>query len=129
MHNFIPTVANLNIMNYKFINTEYLETITGGDIEIIRELVGLFRNQVEEIVNEMRSLETKNDFYSLGMLAHKAKSSVAIMGMEDLAIMLKTFELEGREGKNKENYKSYIDRFEKEAGQAAEELDNYIKNL
>jgi len=116
-------------MNYKFINTEYLETITGGDIEIIRELVGLFRNQVEEIVNEMRSLETKNDFYSLGMLAHKAKSSVAIMGMEDLAIMLKTFELEGREGKNKENYKSYIDRFEKEAGQAAEELDNYIKNL
>lgn len=116
-------------MNYKFINTEYLETITGGDIEIIRELVGLFRNQVEEIVNEMRDLETKNDFYSLGMLAHKAKSSVAIMGMEDLSIMLKTFELEGREGKNKENYKSYIDRFEKEGGQAAEELDIYIKNL
>jgi HPt (histidine-containing phosphotransfer) domain-containing protein len=116
-------------MNYKYINTEYLETVTGGSKETLSELVGIFRDQVFEIADEMKSLHAKNDFYSLGMLAHKAKSSVAIMGMNDLAIMLKTFEIEGREGKNKENYKSYIDRYEIEAVQALEELENYISNL
>ena len=116
-------------MDYKFINTEYLETVSGGDKEIIRELVGLFRDQVAETVNEMYSSHSKDDSYALAMLAHKAKSSVAIIGMSDLAIMLKTFELEGKEGKNKEKYKSYIERFEKETGQAVEELESYINNL
>jgi hypothetical protein len=51
------------------------------------------------------------------------------MGMNDLATMLKTFEMEGREGKNKENYESYIHRYETEAGLAGLELENYINNL
>ena len=117
-------------MKYKFINTEYLETLlSGGDVGIISELVVIFREQIEEIASEMKSLNAKGNYTSLAMLAHKAKSSVAIMGMTDLAIMLKTFELEGREGTNKENYNSYIMRFETETRQAVEELENYINNL
>jgi len=46
----------------------------------------------------MRTLHEKDDFHSLGMLVI-GKSSVAIMGMKDLADMLKTFELEGKDGK------------------------------
>jgi HPt (histidine-containing phosphotransfer) domain-containing protein len=116
-------------MEYKFINTEYLETVSGGDKEITIELVGIFRAQVVEIVDEMKSLHAKDDFFSLGMLAHKAKSSVAIMGMADLTLMLKTFELEGKSGKNNENFESYINRFEIEAGQAVKELEYYVNNL
>jgi HPt (histidine-containing phosphotransfer) domain-containing protein len=125
----IATAANLNIMDYKFINTEYLESVSGGNKEILAELIGMFREQVLEVTAEMRSLHKKDNYYSLGMLAHKAKSSVAIMGMNDLALMLKTFELEGKEGKNKENYKSYIDRYEDEATKASAELENYVNNL
>ena len=116
-------------MAYQFIKTEYLETISGGDKEIIRELYSIFSEQVAEIVIEMRSLLQKEDSVSLGMLAHKAKSSVAIMGMSDLALMLKTFEAEGKDGKNKENYESYIIRFEKETDMAVKELENYVNNL
>jgi HPt (histidine-containing phosphotransfer) domain-containing protein len=115
-------------MSFKFINTEYLDTVSGGDKEIIREIAEIFRDQVLEIVGEMKSLRAKNDFHSLGMLAHKAKSSVAILGMVELANMLKTFEHEGKEGTNKENYDLYIERFENEAGQAVEELESYINN-
>ena len=116
-------------MKYQFINTEYLETVSGGDKEIVVEFVDLFRNQISEIVNEMKTLNAKDDFHALGMLAHKAKSSVAIMGMNDLADMLKTFEIEGKEGKNKENYGSYIERYDKETKQAVFELENYVNNL
>jgi HPt (histidine-containing phosphotransfer) domain-containing protein len=116
-------------MNYRFINIEYLESVSGGDKEIVSELVGLFRDQIVEITNEMRSYYSRDDYHSLGMLAHKAKSSVAIMGMTDLANMLKTFELEGKEGKNRESYESYINRYEKDSNEAVKELEHYISNL
>jgi HPt (histidine-containing phosphotransfer) domain-containing protein len=116
-------------MSYKFIHTEYLESVSGGDKEIIQELYGMFRDQVTEIVIEMRSLYGKGDYHSLGMLAHKAKSSVAIMGMSDLSSMIKNFEMEGKEGKNKEKYIPYIDRYEEECLLAVGELKDFINNL
>jgi HPt (histidine-containing phosphotransfer) domain-containing protein len=125
----LKIATNLKNMDNKFINTEYIESVTGGDKEIVVELVDIFRSQVTEIANEMKVLNSKGDFHTLGLLAHKAKSSVAIMGMNDLAVMLKTFEMEGKEGKNKENYESYIKRYETEAGLAVLELENYVNNL
>ncbi|MBK7713292.1 MAG: hypothetical protein IPJ37_21905 [Bacteroidales bacterium] len=43
-------------MDYKFINTEYLDSVSAGDPEIIVELVSLFKEQVIEISEEMQSL-------------------------------------------------------------------------
>jgi len=116
-------------MKYKLINTDYLQSVSGGDKTIIAELVELFRDQISEITSEMRTLLSKGDFPSLGLLAHKAKSSVAIMGMSDLASMLKTFELEGKDGKNRENYEGYINRYEKESNEAVSELNDFISNM
>jgi HPt (histidine-containing phosphotransfer) domain-containing protein len=113
-------------MNYKFINTEYLDSVSGGDPEIVREIVNMFKDQSVEIYNEMTSHFSEKNFTSLGLLAHKAKSSVAIMGMNDLAIMLKTFELEAREGKESELYESYIKRFKVETDAAVKELENLV---
>ncbi len=116
-------------MNYKFISTEYLDSVSGGDPEIIREIVDLFRDQIIEMHNEMRSLLKEKNYHSLGMLAHKAKSSVSIMGMKDLADMLKNFELEAKEGKYPDRYKTYIERFFKETKIAVTELDDLVKNM
>lgn len=68
-------------MDYKFINIEYLDSVSGGDSGIIGEIVIMFREQCIEIHNEMKSLLSVKNYTSLGLLAHKAKSSVAIMGM------------------------------------------------
>lgn len=113
-------------MNYKFINVEYLESVSGGDMSIASELVTLFREQVKDFNKEMFSLLAAKDYYNLGLLAHKAKSSVAIMGMSDLATMLKKFELQAREGKETEEYQRYIERFKADTGEALKELDEYI---
>jgi len=115
-------------MDYKFINTEYLDSVSGGDHEIINEIVSMFREQVVEMYNEMRTLLADKNYSSLGMLAHKAKSSVAIMGMNGMAEMLKTFELEAREGKNSEFYESYISRFRDGTEAAVKELDDLVNN-
>lgn len=115
-------------MDFKFINTEYLETVSGGDLETIQELINMFRDQVCEVTKEMKVHLMKKDYPALGMITHKIKSSVAIMGMNDLAQMLKDFELQVKEGKNTEQYETYISRFEHETIIAIEELDKYVIN-
>lgn len=115
-------------MDYKFINTEYLDSVSGGEIEIISEIVLIFREQSVEIYNEMKSHLAAKNYTSLGLLAHKAKSSVAIMGMSKLAEMLKTFELQAKEGREPQLYESYIERFFSDTQEAIKELDDLISN-
>ena len=115
-------------MDYKFINMDYLDSVSGGDPDIIREIQIMFKNQSIEIYNEMRSSLTDMNYRSLGLLAHKAKSSVAIMGMNDLALMLKTFELQAKEGADPELYESYLTRFKTETEEAAKELEDVVNN-
>jgi len=116
-------------MDYKYINTEYLEMVAGGDSALLKELVGLFRDQVAEFNNDFIAFFEEKNYTALGSLAHKAKSSVAIMGMDSLANMLKTFEIQATSGKNNEMYGSYIQRFENETKCALEELNMLISNL
>lgn len=116
-------------MKLNLINSTYLESVAGGDVEIIREIIEIFKAQVPEFVSEMKDLFDKKDFLELGLLAHKAKSSISIMGMEDLAIMLKDFELNAKKGINQDEYSSFISRFENDTADAITELDRYLKNF
>ena len=115
-------------MDYKFINMEYLDSVSGGESGIIEEIAAIFKEQSVEIYNEMKSYLVSKNYTSLGLLAHKAKSSVAIMGMASLAEMLKTFELQAREGKEPQLYEHYLERFKSETEEAIRELDSIISN-
>ena len=115
-------------MDYKFINMEYLDSVSGGDPGIVKEIVVIFKEQSVEIHGEMKSLLSSKNYASLGLLAHKAKSSVAIMGMTSLAEMLKTFELQAKEVKEPQLYEGYIARFKNETEEAIRELDDIIIN-
>ncbi|HOO98484.1 MAG TPA: Hpt domain-containing protein [Bacteroidales bacterium] len=116
-------------MTYKYINTEYLDSVSGGDYSVTIEIVSMFIEQAGEIFSEMKTLLENKDYYNLGLLAHKAKSSVAIMGMADLAAMLKTFELQAKEGVETEKYGSYVDRYRIETTEAAAELNDLVENI
>jgi HPt (histidine-containing phosphotransfer) domain-containing protein len=116
-------------MDYKFIKTEYLDSVSEGNPEIIREIVLIFKDQTFEIYNEMIRLFSEKNYISLGLQAHKAKSSAAIMGMNDLALMLKTFEHLAKEGKDEELYESYITRFKAETDEAIIELEELVRSL
>jgi HPt (histidine-containing phosphotransfer) domain-containing protein len=116
-------------MDYKFIKMDYLNSVSEGDPEIIREILLIFKDQAVEISDEMDVRLSEKDYPLLAFLAHKAKSSVAIMGMDDLAALLKTFEIQAKEGNDHELYKSYIARFKADTEEAVKELEHYMNNL
>lgn len=102
----------------------YLKTMSGGDPKFIREMIDLFREQIEEYNNIMPELLEKKDYDGLSKLAHKAKSSVAVMGMNDVADLLKDLEILATEQKEVERYPSMISHFLEQCELALVELED-----
>jgi HPt (histidine-containing phosphotransfer) domain-containing protein len=113
-------------MDYKVFNPDYLENVTGGDPDIRDEIVAIFRDQIPEFIAEMKQLNENKKFLELGLLAHKAKGSVTVMGMEETSKMLKTFELQAKAGVSPGDYQGFIGRFEADALLVMKEIEDYI---
>ncbi len=113
-------------MEYIAFNPEYLVNITGGDTATMEEIAGIFTGQIPEFVTEMKTLFAEGRYYDLGLLAHKAKGSVTVMGMEATSKMLKEFELLAKTGDQKERYAGFIANFEEDANRVITEINDYL---
>ena len=113
----------------KHTDLTYLKSMSGGSKELIQEMVDIFISQVKEFSEGMDNYLNKEDWDNLGKLAHKAKSSVAIMGMENLANELKRLELLTIEKKEIEIYPEIISRFKKDCSEAVTELNEFLTKL
>ncbi|HDR68388.1 MAG TPA: Hpt domain-containing protein [Bacteroidaceae bacterium] len=107
------------------INLDYLKTLSGGNEKFIREMVDIFKEQIAEYAEDMPKLLETADYDNLSKLAHKAKSSAAIMGMTEEADSLAELEILAREGKDSDLYVEYIDRFVDACHIALKELNEH----
>ncbi len=101
----------------------YLKTMSGGDTSFIAEMIGLFSEQVDEYAELMPRLLMEKDYDGLSKLAHKAKSSVAVMGMTGVADLLKELEKLAHDGKETERYEGMVREFLEQSHLAVAELE------
>lgn len=106
----------------------YLKEMSGGNQSLILEMINIFCDQVEEFSQGMDKHLEKKEYELLGKLAHKAKSSISIMGLNDLASDLKKLELIAKAGTEQEKYQDIVNKFKKETTQAVAELKDVLKN-
>ena len=85
--------------------------MSGGDAKFISEMIDLFREQITEYTELMPRLLHDKAYKDLGKLAHKAKSSVAVMGMNHVADLLKELEILANEEKDVGRYEMMINEF------------------
>ena len=110
---------------HKYINLSYLEGIAEGDKSIIKELIEIFIEQIPEFSDGFEESMLNNDWVKVAAIAHKAKSSVMSMGMEELGIVdLKNMELLAKQLRISE----LSDKKDKNQKQN-EELDKLTENL
>ncbi len=111
------------------VDLTYLKNMSAGNKDLVLEMIGIFKSQVEEFATDMdKHLENK-EYELLGRLAHKAKSSISIMGLNDLAVELKSFENLAKAGEKTDTYADFIARFKQETAEAVEELDEVANNI
>jgi len=98
--------------------------MSGGDDKFIREMVDLFREQIGEYKQYMPELLRNKDYDKLSKMAHKAKSSVAVMGMSQVADQLKDLEILAHKGEEVERYETFVNEFLEQCELALIELEN-----
>ena len=108
-------------------NLSYLESMSENNKVFIAEMVSIFREQIEEYKQQMPALLEISDYENLSKVAHKAKSSVAVMGMTEEAELLRKLELDATNGTDVGSFKSMIDTFIHNSANALMELDEYLK--
>ncbi|MFT3739549.1 MAG: Hpt domain-containing protein [Breznakibacter sp.] len=110
---------------FKMIDLTYLNGIADGNQEIIKELILIFVDQLPEFTDGLTESFALSDWPRMAALAHKAKSSVVSMGMNEIGDNdLKNLELLAK-NKRINVLKELLSLNEKEE----KELDSLEKNL
>ncbi len=78
--------------NTKIIDLSYLREMSGNNKDIMIEMVEIFIEQNPEFTEGISSYFQNKQWTELGAIAHKAKSSVRIMGMDELGDCLERIE-------------------------------------
>ena len=113
----------------KLTNLSYLEEISNGSKEFMLELIDMFFVQIPEYQNLLQELFEKEDWIQLGKTAHKAKSSILMMGITELASQLKHLEENAKEGRNINEYSEIIAKFVSDSSIAITELEEARKEI
>ncbi len=101
----------------------YLKSLAGTDTSFIRDMIDIFVEQIEEYETGMSELLKNSDYENLSKLAHKAKSSVSVMGMKSDADILQELELLAKTGDRAVEYENMIATFLKNSHIAIRELN------
>jgi HPt (histidine-containing phosphotransfer) domain-containing protein len=88
----------------------YLNQVFQGNKEMINNIISLFLQQVPEYVSEMEECVRKNEFLSLHPLAHKAKSSISMLGIRDLESDILQIEQDSKHLRNLETLPILVSR-------------------
>ena len=90
---------NTSTTNQLF-DLSYLNQVFQGNQDMINNIIQLFLEQVPQYIHEMEKCVAQQDFVSLHPLAHKAKSSISMLGLRSMEQRIITIEEDSRKHRN-----------------------------
>jgi len=108
------------------VNLNYLATQTGGNKAVILEMIEIFGEQLIEFKDGLTLHYESKSWMKLSKIAHKAKSSITIMGMEKTAVLLKELEKLASEEKEVERYKEILEQIFRDFELAKQDLEKEV---
>lgn len=109
----------------KLLNFDYIENVAQNDVDLKNELLQLFIKQLSEISIHLSKYLTEKNYDMLSAVAHKAKSSVAMFGIEVLRKDMEQLENDAKKGINKENYIKIVEEFNTLSEQILDETKDF----
>jgi CheY-like chemotaxis protein len=101
VENFIETINSCLVEKDKeqlFIDLSYLNSLLGNDQTMITEIINTFKQETPELLAEMRVGVETNDSEKIAKMAHKAKASFKMFGMEKAVDALVKMEIDCKTG-------------------------------
>ena len=79
-------------ISYQHINLEYLETMTGGDTEMMNQMLTMLIDEIPTEIIKMQESIVLQDWEEIFQLSHKLKTTLAFIGNADMISLIKTIE-------------------------------------
>lgn len=107
----------------------YLNEISGGDKNFIREMLDLFVVTTASEAEQYDSLLANSEYERIGGLAHKMKAPVQMLGANDLFETIRSLEISGKERSNIDQIPSLIAKVKTEIASLKDEIVEVLKTL
>jgi len=114
---------------YKVINLSYLNDIADGDKEFIREILGIFVDQMPGEEIRLREAIAAEDWQMVRNVAHKVKSSTGNLGIKKAYDNFAEIEERAQKKLNLDTLPALIDETLELCRLAMGEVDDVLKNL
>lgn len=108
---------------------ENLRSLTGDDNEFMIEILELIVEQSPDVLTEMQTQLNSRDYITLGATAHKYKSSINILGNQELMFLMKELEDTATGNQETEKLVDLVGKFEHVCDLMLKELNNELAVL
>ena len=115
--------------DFKFIDPTHLDSVTDGDEKFKQELISVFVQQMPTLLVGLEKALQEKDYKQLSAIAHKTKSSVALMGIESLRADMAELEQKAKVGEDEECYKRIVANFIAVSTDVLAEIETLRKNI
>jgi HPt (histidine-containing phosphotransfer) domain-containing protein len=88
------------VINYQYIQLEYLETMTDGDADMMQTMLDMLIMEIPEEIEKMNVALAAQDWEELFQLSHKMKTTLSFIGNEEMIEANKTVEHNARHREN-----------------------------
>ena len=113
----------------KYVDLTYLEDICEGNKPAMKEFIQMFLDQRADIEARFKKCFTAKDWKTLGETAHLAKSTLRVVGINNIAEKMAQLELYCRENTNHHLYEGFVDHFYLHIVPAVSELRQIMETL
>jgi HPt (histidine-containing phosphotransfer) domain-containing protein len=106
----------------------YLNQVFQGNTEMINEIISLFLEQVPNYISQMEQLVARDELLALHPLAHKSKSSIAMLGLKRMEEKVLQIEHNSRHRENLEDIPGLVAEVRKECDSAYGQLEKFMQD-
>ena len=106
----------------KLFDLSYLNQIFQGNKEMISHIISLFLDQVPGYIDEMQACIDRDDLRALHLLAHKAKSSIAMLGIKTMESKIHQIEFDSKHQQNMSELPQLVQQISSECDTVLDQL-------
>jgi HPt (histidine-containing phosphotransfer) domain-containing protein len=115
--------------SYQYINLNYLNELSDGDHEFMRDMIQTFLDNVPSYIHDFRTLKFNKDHAGMQSFAHKMKATFLFMGIESLSKDSANIELQCKQGTNDTEVELLLNKMEPQFILVVRELQDALKNI
>jgi PAS domain S-box-containing protein len=112
--------------NFKYIRLDYLSELTGGDDEIMDEMMKLFLENTPEVLVNLRELYSSNNWEEIKKVAHKFKPTLSYVGIKELEGVVPQVEKCALQMDPEKKIPALLDKLDYYCNEALLEIKNHL---